>query len=146
MMTQIFKLTLALLLFFYIFALVFGVLDEGIRAGLYFAVLGIGSLFFPVLIFVTLYKFLLNKRLNYPNLFLRFLAKRLSLIAISFIGLFVWAMLAFMVTAGFKLDLHLILKDYREEYMNCMPVAKILALLIPVGHHLFMPNSQKNAI
>ena len=140
-MKQVLKLTLVLILLFCFFAFVSGLVEDGIRVGLYYAVLGFGSMVFPVLIFVTLYHFLLNNKLNVPNLLLRFSIKSALLILISFIGLFIWAILEFIVTSGYKLDMQWILEDYREEYFGYLPVAIILAVLIPAGHHYFKPRS-----
>lgn len=145
-MIQILKLTLALLLLFCLYAFIAGVVDDGLGVGLYYAILGFGSLFFPVLIFVILYHLLFRKRFNYTYLWLSFLVKSLSLILISFVGLFVWAILEFIVTSGFNLDFKWILEDYRDEYLDYMPPVSILSLLIPIGHHFFKPKTPKNSI
>lgn len=145
-MIQIIKLTLALLSLFCLYAFIAGVVDDSVGVGLYYAILGFGSLFFPVLIFVILYHFLFGKRFNYPNLWLSFLAKSLSLILISFVGLFVWAILEFIVTSGFNLDLKWILEDYRDEYLNYRLPVIILAMLIPIGYHFFRPRNPKKPI
>lgn len=140
-MIQILKLTLALLLLFCLYVFIAGVVDDGFGVGLYYAILGFGSLFFPVLIFVVLYHLLFRKRFNYTNLWLSFLVKSLFLILISFVGLFVWAILEFIMTSGFNLDFKWILEDYRDEYLDYMPPVIILSLLIPMGHHFFRPTN-----
>jgi amino acid transporter len=145
-MIQILKLTLALLLLFGLYAFLAGVVDDGFAVGLYYAILGFGSLFFPVLIFVILYHFLFRKRFNYTNLWLSFFAKSLTMILISFVGLFIWAILEFIVTSGFNLDLKWILEDYRDEYLSYMLPVIILAMLIPVGHHYFRPRKPNKAL
>jgi hypothetical protein len=143
-MMQVLKLTLALTLLFCLFAFFAGIVDDGIGVGLYYAILGFGSIFFPTMIFVTIYHVLFRKRLNFPNMWLRFMAKSLSLILISFIALFVWAILEFIVTSGFNIDMNWILEDYREEYLGYMLPVIILAALIPVGHHFFRPKIKEH--
>ena len=145
-MIQILKLTLALLLLFCLYAFIAGIVGDGFGVGLYYAILGFGSLFFPVLIFVILYHLLFRKKFNYTNLWLSFLIKSLSLIFVSFVGLFVWAILEFIVTSGFNLDFRWILEDYKDEYLDYIPAVIILSLLIPIGHHFFRPHTPKNSI
>jgi hypothetical protein len=134
-MIQIIKLTLTLLLLFCLYAFIAGIADDGVGVGLYYAILGFGSLFFPVLIFVILYHFLFSKRFNYTTRWLGFLAKSFSLILISFVGLFIWAILEFIVTSGFNLDMKYILEGYKDEYLGYLPPVIILAFLLPIGHH-----------
>jgi amino acid transporter len=142
-MTQIIKLTVALLLLFCLYAFIIGVVNESLNVGLYYAILGVGSLFFPVLIFVVIYHFLFSKRFNYSNRWLGFLAKSISLILISFVGLFIWALLEFLMFSGIKLDMKHILDDYQHEYLGYMPPIIILAFLIPIGYYFFKPKTQK---
>jgi hypothetical protein len=145
-MIQIWKLTLALLLLFCCYGFIAGTAKDGVGVGLYYAILVFGSLFFPVLIFVVLYHFLFRKRFNYPNIWLGFFIKSLSLIFISFVGLFVWAILEFIVTTGFNLDMKWIYEDYKDEYLNYLAPVIILALLIPIGYHFFTPRSRKKTL
>lgn len=143
-MIQILKLTVALLSLFCLYAFIAGLVDGGFRLGFYYAILGFGSLFFPVLIFVILYHFLFRKRFNYANLSLSFFVKSLSLILIAFMGLFVWAIFEFIVTSGFNLNFKWILEDYRDEYLHYMPLFIILSLLIPIGHHFFRVHTPES--
>lgn len=140
-MIRITKLTLALLLLFCLYAFIVGVLNDGFGVGIYYSFLTFGSLFFPVFIFVIIYHFLFRKRFNYANIWFGFLAKSISLILISFIALFVWAILEFIVTSGFNLDMKWIIEDYKDEYMDYIIPAIILSMLIPIGYHLFRPRS-----
>ncbi|HEX2606295.1 MAG TPA: hypothetical protein VHK91_02905 [Flavisolibacter sp.] len=139
-MTQIIKLTFALSFLSFLFGLFAGIMEAEIGVGLYYGLLISGSMFFPIMIFVALYHLLLSRRLNLSNLWLRFTVKSLSLILFSFIGLFVWAILEYLVLNGSKFDLSWVLNDYQHEYLGYMPIAIILALLIPVGHYLFRPK------
>jgi hypothetical protein len=143
-MVRILKLTFALTLLFCLFAFIAGIIENGIGVGLYYAILGFGSMFFPIMSFVVIYHLLFSKRLNYPNMWFRFFAKSIFLILISFIGLFVWTILEFIVTSGFNIDFGWIAEDYRDEYLSYMPAVIILAALIPIGHHLFRPQSSKS--
>jgi hypothetical protein len=141
-MSQIIKLSLFLLLLFCIYAFVSGCVAQGVDTGIYYAVMGTASLFFPVIIYVALYHVFLRNRLNYPVLATRFLVKSFVMIMISLLGLLVWAILEYIVLSGFQLDTRWIWDDYKDEYLGFMPIVIVLALLIPVGHHYFFAKKQ----
>ena len=123
-----------------------GVVYGGFSSGLYYAILAFGSLFFLVLLFVLLYHYLFSKKFNRASLWLGFLLKSLSLVLVSFLALFVWALLEFIVTSGFHLDMKWILEDYRGEYLGYMPAVVLLALLIPPGHYFFRPSRSEEKL
>ncbi|MBK9248080.1 MAG: hypothetical protein IPM69_08215 [Ignavibacteria bacterium] len=143
-MEQILKLSLALTLLLCLIPFFSVIVEDGVVIGLYYAILGFGSFFLPTLTFVAIYHFLFSKRFNFPNLWLTYMSKSLTLIFVSFIGLFVWAILEFVITSGFNLDMNLIFEDYRKEYLGYMSAVIILASLIPIGHHLFRPKLKAN--
>jgi hypothetical protein len=139
-MAQVLKLTLILTLLFSVGLFIGGLLKDGWEMGLYYAFFGFGSLVIPFLIFVVLYHWLVSTRFNYSNLWLRFGVRSIFIILISLIGLFVWAILEYLVTTGWPLDFEEIWLDYKSEYMGYMTVVAILAVLVPPGHYLIRPR------
>ena len=142
-MAQVIKLTLALAFLFSFFLFISGLLQEGVQAGLYYSFFGFGSLIIPFLIFVLLYHWLVSKRFNYTNLWLRFIAQTFFITLISLVGLFIWAILEFMVTTSFRLDFSEIWQDYKTEYLGYLSIVGILALLVPPRHYILQSKRDR---
>lgn len=140
-MKQILKVTIILDLLLCVAIGIFALFSNTIGFALYVALLLFASYFLPILIFTALYHVLLGKRHLHLSKVFSVVIKGLLLFALSFIGLFVWALLEFVVTDNIKnFSWGYILKDYTTEYLGYLPIAMFLAFLIPAVYVAFTPK------
>lgn len=115
--------------------------SDQIAFAFYVSLLLFFNYFLPILIYTALYHFLLGKRHLHSSIVVSIILKALVLIVVSLVGLFIWALLEFFVIDSIKnFSWKVIAEDFATEYVGYLPVALVLAFLIPILYRVFTPK------
>lgn len=142
-MKQILKVTLVITSIIALFVGGAALATEPWGYSFYIALMIFGSYFFPVLLFVAIYHFLLGKRQIHSNNTISTFLKGIVLSLISLAGLFIWAVLEGVFFESLKGNFwKLVWEDYKSEYLLYLPITLILAFAIPWLYYAFTPKKQ----